>query len=73
MSAPKQLKSGERDYDAETQAAYDELGIKTIGQAADFWLRVINTETKEIECEQEPVNALSRFAKKVTRNKKRKK
>lgn len=72
MSAPKQLKSGERDYDAETQAAYDELGIKTIGQAADFWLRILNTpETKTVKCEQKPVNALGRLFGKDKKGKKK--
>ena len=71
MSAPKQLNSGERDYDKETQEGYEALGIKTIGQAAEFWLRVLNTPpTKEVKCEQKPVSTLGRFVAKVKGKKK---
>ena len=65
--APKQL-TPPKD---ETDAAYEELGIKTIGQAAEFWLRVLNTpETKTVKCEQKPVSKLSRFFAKDKKKKK---
>lgn len=71
MSAPRQLNSGEQDSYQQTEEAYRTFGTRKIAQLC---VRVVDTPPmKEVECEQQPVNALSRFVAKVKGNKNKKK